>query len=126
LGVSYFIQTDGLGIFFAGDNADWGDGDPANERYYKEIDYIANLGHRTDIAFLPVCTYSGQRPPDMTKGVFYAIDKLKPSITFPMHANGHEYIYEAFEHDLRATGSSARVVCAKQKGYIPLTLGGQI
>jgi L-ascorbate metabolism protein UlaG (beta-lactamase superfamily) len=115
-GVCFFVKADGLGIFHAGDNADWGDGDAANALYYKEIDYIAGLGFATDLAFVPVCTFSGHRPPDMTKGAMYALDKLKPKLSFPMHANGREHLYEAFEQDLRRAGSPANIICAKQRG----------
>ncbi|MDR1664369.1 MAG: MBL fold metallo-hydrolase [Clostridiales bacterium] len=115
-GVCWLVQADGINIFFAGDNADWADGDPNNKVYYREIDYIAGLGLNIDMAFIPVCTFFGQRPADMTRGAIYAVEKLKPALTFPMHGNGREYLYREFEGDLRKTGSTAKVVCAEGHG----------
>jgi L-ascorbate metabolism protein UlaG (beta-lactamase superfamily) len=114
-GVCFLVQTDDACIFHAGDNADWGDG-PQNKAYYDEIDYIAGLGKNIDIAFIPVCTFMGQRPSDMTKGAIYAIEKLAPAVTFPMHGNNREPLYGAFERDLRAAGSDAKLICARNVG----------
>jgi L-ascorbate metabolism protein UlaG (beta-lactamase superfamily) len=116
-GLCFLIQADGLGIFFAGDNADWDEGAECTRFYRQEIDYLAGLNIKTDIAFIPVCTFSGQRPKPMTEGAFYAIDQLKPCLTFPMHANGRERLYEAFQKDLRASGRDALIVCADKPGF---------
>ena len=116
-GVCFLVQADGVCIFHSGDNADWGDGEQ-NQMYYKEIDYIAELGVNVNIAFIPVCTFSGQRPSDMTKGAIYAVNKLAPSVTFPMHANGREDLYYEFEFDLRESGCDARLICVKRKGLV--------
>lgn len=112
-GVCFLIQADGLALFFAGDNADWGDGDAANKLYYQEIDYIAGLDISVDIAFIPVCTYSGMRPADMTKGAFYAIDRLDPAVTYPMHANGRERLYKEFAYDLQLSGRNNKIICVE-------------
>ncbi len=82
-GVCWHVEADGVRIFFAGDHADWADGDQNNAIYYQEIDYMAGLGFETDIAFIPVCTFSGTRPEPMTRGAIYAVKKLKPAVTFP-------------------------------------------
>ena len=116
-GVCFLVQTEKITIFHAGDNADWGDGEQ-NAAYYGEIDYLAGLNLKIDLAFIPVCTYSGRRPEDMTRGAVYAIEKLKPASAFPMHANGREFLYEEFEKDLRKTGSEAKIVCAKRAGLL--------
>jgi len=115
MGVSFLVQADGLSVFHAGDNADWGDGE-SNRIYYAEIDHLAALGGPVDLAFIPICTYMGERPPAMTDGAIYAVRKLAPAVTFPMHANGREHLYKEFERDLRAAGSDARVICAEPPG----------
>lgn len=117
-GVCFLIESGRATIFFAGDNADWGDGDPANDFYRDEIDYIASLNKKIDVAFIPVCTFSGMRPQALTDGAIYAIEKLNPSITFPMHANGREFLYKEFESDLRKTGSSNTIFCMQQIGQV--------
>jgi L-ascorbate metabolism protein UlaG (beta-lactamase superfamily) len=114
-GVCFLVQTDGLNIFHAGDNADWGDGEQ-NDIYCGEIDYLAGIDGPVDIAFIPVCTFSGQRPKNMTDGAVYAIKRLAPKVTYPMHGNGREHLYEAFERDLRKTDGDARVVTVRKKG----------
>jgi len=133
-GVCFLAEANGLVVFHAGDNADWGDGDPANASYYREIDHIAGIcGERSlrpDAAFIPCCTFQGKRPPDMTKGAIYAVNKLNPEIVFPMHANGRENLYEEFEADLRKSegGSERAVVCMERPGQkyeILTSRGGQ-
>lgn len=108
-GVCFIVQADGVNIYFAGDNADWGDGDPNNRIFKGEIDYLAGLNINIGPAFIPVCTYSGHRPKEMTDSAFYTIDKLKPAEICPMHANGREYLYDEFEKDLRASGRQTPV-----------------
>lgn len=110
-GVCFFVRTEEAGIFFAGDHAAWDESD--RTLYQSEIDYIAALGLKTDIAFIPVCTFSGERPAAMTQGAFYAITRLNPEATYPMHANGRESLYKDFEKDLREAGLEAKIICAK-------------
>jgi len=116
-GVCFLIQVDGVAIYFAGDNADWGDGE-SNSAYYGEIDHMSGLCEKIDFAFVPVCTFSGKRPAEMTRGAAYAISKMNPDVTFPMHANGREHLYDAFACDLLAGGSEARIICAKRAGLV--------
>ncbi len=117
-GVSFLVETEGLMIYHAGDNADWGDGDPANARFYEETDYITSQVAALDIAFIPVCTFSGTRPEDMTKGAQYAIQKLNPAITFPMHANFREHLYKDFEEDAKKAGLTHRIICMDKPGSV--------
>lgn len=117
-GVSFLIVMDTATVFFAGDNADWGDGDEANKTYYSEIDYIKSLGYAIDIAFVPVCTFSAKRPQDMTKGAIYAIDSFNPTVTFPMHANGSELLYKDFYMDYIEAGGKQTVICFDYPGQV--------
>lgn len=117
-GVCFLIQADGMGIFFAGDHADWDEGEACTRMYREEIDYIAGLRIKVDAAFIPVCTYSGQRPARMTEGAVYAIERLQPKTAYPMHANGREELYKVFERDLRKAGNPTRVICAEYIGQV--------
>ena len=118
LGVSFLIVMDTATIFFAGDNAAWGNGDEANKTYYSEIDYIKSLGYAIDIAFVPVCTFNAKRTHDMTKGAIYAIDSLKPTVTFPMHANGNELLYNDFYNDYIEAGGKQTIICFETPGQV--------
>ena len=119
-GVCFLAEPEAEGgpvIFHAGDNADWGDGDPANKRYVPAIDYIAGLDKKICAAFIPVCTSGGTRPSAMTKGALYAIKELNPAAVFPMHANGREELYEGFAKDFSKAGvASSALYCAKRPG----------
>ena len=115
-GVCFFVNVEGITIFFAGDHADWGDGDEANKIYYKEIDYIKNLGINVILAFIPVCTYDGKRPASIAKGAVYAMQTLDPHITLPMHANGREYLYTNFSNDFNVHSCTQKVFCMGEPG----------
>ncbi len=122
-GVCFYIETNGLAIFHAGDHSDWGDGDPANKRYYHEIDIIRthslNASDKgVDIIFIPICTFNGSRPKEMTKAAIYAINVLNPKVVFPMHANGHEELYEMFATDAYNAGIDTQIICMKEIGQI--------
>ena len=113
-GVCFLVEADGHCLFHAGDNADWGD--PGDEKtYHREIDYLAKLGKAVDAAFLPVCTFSGQRPVRMTAGIFYAMDALRPRLTIPMHGNGREYLYREFAREAEEKGYH-NIHCFQQEG----------
>ncbi|MCL2462860.1 MAG: MBL fold metallo-hydrolase [Defluviitaleaceae bacterium] len=113
-GCCFLTEADGLRVFHAGDNADWGDpGD--GTAYYAEIDYLASLGIPVDAAFIPVCTFSGERPACMTRGALYAVRKLDPKYVFPMHGNGREYLYEEFRRDAEKELQNP-IICMKRPG----------
>lgn len=112
-GVAFLVKVDGLYVFHAGDHANWED--EPTDNYTCEIDFIAG-GNRVDVAFLPVTTFSGIRQKDITEGVFYAIEKLKPRYMFPMHGNGREYIYREFAKDAENLGLDTDIICAERPG----------
>lgn len=114
-GVCYLVSCDGLNIFHSGDNANWGD-DEGDVSYFKEIDYIADKGLDIDIAFVPVCYFSGQRSEPMTRGAVYAIETLEPGVTFPIHGNGREYLYKEFQNEARELGVKRDIVCMEKVG----------
>ena len=117
-GVGFLIKVDSLFVYHAGDHAYW---DEPKETYTNEIDYIAQFTDHTDIAFIPVVQYSGERPENLTQGASYAIEKLKPVIMFPMHGreNGFDY-YSAFKHDVGEKFNKTDIICAERRGEIYL------
>ncbi|MEI6456753.1 MAG: ankyrin repeat domain-containing protein [bacterium] len=87
-GAGFLAETDGVVIYHPGDHVNKS-GDLSAE-YKSEIDYLAGLKKKVDIAFFPV---TGCGFPDMEavkSGNFYAIKELKPGTCFAMHAETAE------------------------------------
>ena len=112
-GVGFIIKADGLVIFHAGDHAHWGG---SMGPFVKEIDYLAKNEKEFDIVFLAITTGGGQRRESITKGAFYAIEKLMPKVMFPMHAGGKEYLYKEFAQEAEKKKFNTNVHYAKSKG----------
>ncbi len=104
-GVGYLVDVDRLVVFHAGDHEN---GEGLWQAYVREIDYLAKIGKKIDLAFFPVAREKGKWWHDSNKGTFYAIEKLSPQVVFPMHAGGQEYWYlefvkEAEKHNFNVT-----------------------
>ncbi len=112
-GSGFLLNVDDLTIFHAGDHANWEDNDPGVS-YFDEIDYISGKSSKVDIAFIPVTTFSGLRPKCMTDGAIYAMKKLNPNATFPMHGNNREYLYKEFAEEEAVRDFN--IVCAEKPG----------
>jgi L-ascorbate metabolism protein UlaG (beta-lactamase superfamily) len=112
-GSGFLVNVDGLTIFHAGDHANWEDNEPGVS-YFNEIDYIAGKSTNVDIAFIPVTTFNGLRPKCMTDGAIYAIKKLNPNATFPMHGNNREYLYKEFAEEDGVMDFN--IICAEKPG----------
>lgn len=112
-GVCYLIKVDGLVIYFAGDHIDWGDDDPNNEYYWEEIDYLNSLADHVDYAFIPVCTFYGEEKERITNSALYAIEKMKPLETYPMHSSTTTKPYYAFAEIVRNKAIKTKVVLPK-------------
>ncbi|MFC1851199.1 ankyrin repeat domain-containing protein, partial [candidate division CSSED10-310 bacterium] len=114
-GVGFLVKVDGLSIFHAGDHAN-------RKRdfsgpYAKEIDWIKEEALNLDIAFLPIsgCGFGDQVA--VKKGAHYAIKKLGPQITFPMHAGGWcEYRYFEFAQETEKVNLDTMMVGVENKG----------
>ena len=123
-GVGFLVKVDGLTIFHAGDHA-------CKQKdlkgpYTDEIDYLADKINGVDLAFLPI-TGCGFRDPETVKsGIFYALEKLKPDVVFPMHVLGFEYQYQEFAHDAEKKTTKIKFACAKNKGDYFMYAKGKI
>jgi len=116
LGVCFLVQTPGLTVFHSGDLANWPDNDDTPVNYFKEIDYIASIGKAIDIAFIPVTTFDWYQDPCLLEGAVYAIRKLNPGYTFPMHANGREALYKNFAKYASDSGVTNTIICMEKPG----------
>ena len=113
-GVGFLIKVDGLVIFHAGDHVHWGG---AMDPFAKEIDYLAKSDKDFDIVFLTIIIGRDlSRWESITKGAFYAIEKLLPKVMFPMHAGGKEHLYKKFAQEAERKKIKTKVHCAENKG----------
>lgn len=113
-GVAFFVEVDGISIYHAGDHAN-------RQRdfsgpYCAEIDWLAEVGARPDVALMPVsgCGFGDQEAVRM--GVNYALDKLQPKVFIPVHALNSEYRYEEFIGRCRNEFPGIRMVAPSHRG----------
>ena len=76
-GQGYFVKVDGVSIFHPGDHTN-------RQRdfsgpFKKEIDFLADLGFKADILFAPVSGCGFGDIVAVKKGVYYAMDRLRPA-----------------------------------------------
>ena len=115
-GVCYLAQAPGLTVFHSGDLANWPDNEDTPVDYFKEIDYIAGHADSVDIAFIPVTTFDWHQDACMLEGAAYAIKRLNPLFTFPMHANGREALYKTFAKYASDNNIANTVICMEKPG----------
>jgi L-ascorbate metabolism protein UlaG (beta-lactamase superfamily) len=108
-GVGFLVKVDGLTVFHAGDHASWAG---MNKEYTKEIDWLAESDKEIDLCFLPV--YDDRT----NEGAYYAIEKLSPKATFPMHCGWDERLYKEFAKNAQKKGIKAKIVPAEKKGDV--------
>jgi L-ascorbate metabolism protein UlaG (beta-lactamase superfamily) len=113
-GVGFLVKVDGLTFFHAGDHAN-------RDKNLKgpfplEIDYLAGIVSPIDMAFVPITGCGFRDPVAVEKGVRYIVDKLKPKILFPMHADGNEYLYKEFAKKMKKENSKIKYICAENRG----------
>ncbi len=113
-GVGFLVKTNGITILHPGDHANMDR--ELKGPYVTEIDYLAGLTDRVDIAFFPVtgCNFMDQTALKM--GVKYAVGKLNPSVVFPMHAGNNEANLLKFKNEAVADGVKADFYCPEYKG----------
>lgn len=115
-GVGFLVSVDGLVLFHAGDHA-CKESD-MKVPYSGEIDFLAENGDKIDLAFIPISGCGFRDPVAVRKGVYYALEKLKPKVMFPMHAAGFEYLYKDFvkEASKDKFKTKTKFICAESKG----------
>jgi len=123
-GVGFLVKVDGLTIFHAGDHA-------CREKdlkgpYTDEIDYLADNCSSVDLAFLPITGCGFNDPEAVKNGIFYALERLKPDVMFPMHVLGFEYMYQEFARDAEKENTKTKFACAENKGDYFLFAKGKI
>lgn len=97
-GVGFLVKIDGKTILHLGDHANWHE--ELTRSYQEQINEIAKVSTSIDIVFTPIAKGSGSRPKCIMDGVIYMIERLDPSVVFPMHANSREYLYKEFFNEI--------------------------
>ena len=116
-GEGFLIEVDGLTIFHAGDHANLNE--EVQEDYQNQINYIAGKSTKVDIAFLPVTGCPVRWSPEsVMDGFFYVVDKLNPTVVFPMHGSDKEYIYRNFKLKAQEKGYNNQIECAENNGDV--------
>ncbi|MBN1212652.1 MAG: ankyrin repeat domain-containing protein [candidate division Zixibacteria bacterium] len=113
-GVAFLLEVDGLTIFHAGDHAN-GHVDLSGA-YPVEIDYLAGLNKNIDIAFFGITGCSLGDPVSVKAGIFYAVDKLSPTVLLPMHGGNAFYRYKEFADEFALKNLTTQVVYPTCKG----------
>lgn len=86
-GVAFYVQTNGVSLFHAGDLNDWsfeGAGDMTNWKMRKEFQIEINrlISKNINVAFIPADTRLGK---NQWNAVDYVLEKTDAECVFPMH-----------------------------------------
>jgi ankyrin repeat protein/L-ascorbate metabolism protein UlaG (beta-lactamase superfamily) len=93
-GAGFFVEVDGVALFHAGDHA--------NRRrdfsgpFKSEIEFLASLGVRPDVAFLPVSGCGFGDLEAVRLGDYFVLETLKPVVFLPMHAGDQGWVCRRF------------------------------
>ncbi|MFA4948065.1 MAG: ankyrin repeat domain-containing protein [Candidatus Krumholzibacteriia bacterium] len=113
-GVAFLVTVDGLTILHSGDlhNRDAN----VDGVYAEEINYLAGIGRKIDMAFMPVsgCGFGDQET--MKKGVWWGVDKLDPASLLWMHGGSSCSRYTEFSAEAAQAGCTVPQGLAKMKG----------
>ena len=113
-GVGFLVEVDGITIYHAGDHANRLQ--DFSGPYCAEIDWLAEMGARPDIALMPVsgCGFGDQEA--VRLGVNYALEKLQPQVFIPVHSLNNEFKYEEFIGRCRNEFPGIRMVAPTHRG----------
>ncbi len=98
-GAGFLVEADGIVVYHPGDHVN--KTKDLGPKFKDEVDYLAGLTKKVDIAFCPV---SGCGFPDLEAvrtGNYYVIGKMKPGICFSMH--GEVSACTAYSGDIAKT-----------------------
>jgi ankyrin repeat protein/L-ascorbate metabolism protein UlaG (beta-lactamase superfamily) len=113
-GVGFLVEVDGLVIFHAGDHAN--PTPQIDTTYAAEIDAIEAQNIHIDLAFFPLLGCSLGTPESVKNGVYYAIEKLKPTVLFPMHARDATYRFREFAQEKKLKKYPTQIMYALNRG----------
>ena len=109
----FLVRSGGLTIFHSGDHGTTSE--PPNEEFRHNVDRLAAVAGRIDIAFL-ASFGSRRRDRGLNPGDVYAIKRLAPRVTFPMHCGGCEDRYADFAREVSSLELPTTVGVARARG----------
>lgn len=121
-GVGFLIEVDGLTILHPGDHAN-GYMDMSGT-YTAEIDDLAT--EDIDLAFFAILGCSLGTPESVQLGVHYALEKLNPTVLFPMHAGNATYRYREFVEQATERNYTTQLAYALNEGDRFLFTDGKV
>ncbi len=110
--VAFLVAVDDVVIYHSGDHGTWSD--PPNSIFTDNIDYLAGVGEKIDVAF--ISTFGQRGGGTIDAGDRYSIEKLRPRVMFPMHHGGNEDLYERFAREIRREDVKTAVHFATRPG----------
>lgn len=113
-GVAFFVKADGISVYHSGDHANMKQ--DMSGPFDEEIDYLVSTCGKADIAFFPVSGCNFRDPVALKAGVKYAIEKLSPGITVPMHSWNDEVHLRLFRDEAIRDGVKTDFFCPESKG----------
>ncbi|UCE20783.1 MAG: ankyrin repeat domain-containing protein [Candidatus Aminicenantes bacterium] len=111
-GEGFVVKVDGLTIFYGGDHES---SDQSWNLFTREIDYLENQIKGFDLIFLQMIF---QEQYNSSKGVFYALEKLKPAVFFPTTAIATASFYERFIQEASERKIQTKIQSAENSGDI--------
>ena len=110
-GVGLLARLGDVTVYHAGDHARWVDA--LDGDYRAEIDHLASLGMAVDIAFIPIAVGTQCNATESLRiGALYAIAKLKPRVTVPMHVRCVDRMVERYQSFVDAATAAGHVAVA--------------
>ena len=118
LGVAFFIQTDGLNIYHAGDLNCWKwDGNSESENRQAERSFQTQVdtlrGEKIDLAFLP---FDPRQEDDAFYGFDYFMRAVSPCCAVPMHSFGKLEFFERLKTDPRTADYLDKILLYNSRG----------
>ncbi len=113
-GVAFFVNADGISVYHSGDHANMTQ--DMSGPFDEEIDYLVSTCGKADIAFFPVSGCNFRDPIALKAGVKYAIEKMNPGITVPMHSWNDEIHLKLFRDEALKDGVKTDFFCPESKG----------
>jgi L-ascorbate metabolism protein UlaG (beta-lactamase superfamily) len=117
-GISFYIETEGLRIFHAGDLNFWHWREGSDEAYAKEAGrfFLAEMADIVqgisglDLAFFPVDPIMGT---SYDEGAVFFAEAMQPGLFIPMHCRGSMDAYEDFKQKMQ---DKTKVVTYRKRG----------
>ncbi|MFC1492720.1 ankyrin repeat domain-containing protein [candidate division KSB1 bacterium] len=108
---AFVVEVDGLVLYHSGDH---GRGGRNEQIFNSNIDYLAEIGVKPDLAFQ--CSSGAGQGNIALQGVRYFVDKLNPVISIPIHCGDMEYLLKEFADYVKDNNWNTEVFYPEIKG----------